>query len=265
MSPSVDDALFIPDGARFRSTDLTRGPWNEGAQHFGPAAALVGGAVDRLDDTGGVARLTFEILRPLPTVATYAVDLRLAKPGRRVQVVDAVLTADGVEVAWARGLRLRTVDHRVPPEAAAPPPPPAPGTRSGDGLPFDMVGDVRAFHTHGMEIAVVGGRASEPGPATAWFRLRHPVVAGTEPSGVERVAAAADFGNGISWALSWREFLFMNPDLGIHLHRRPVGEWIALDATTVATGTGAGLAESALFDERGGIGRSLQVLLVEPR
>ena len=96
-----------------------------------------------------------------------------------------------------------------------------------------------------------------------WFRLRVPVVAGEEPTPLQRVAAAADFGNGVSAALERGRYLFINPDLTITLHRPPAGEWVGLDAVTHAEAHGVGLAESALYDEHGRIGRSVQTLLVD--
>ena len=90
-----------------------------------------------------------------------------------------------------------------------------------------------------------------------------PLVAGEPTSPLCRVAAAADFGNGISWVLSRNDgYRFINPDLTIYLHRHPVGEWVALEAATTPTAR-LGLAESRLYDERGPIGRSVQSLLVE--
>jgi hypothetical protein len=79
-----------------------------------------------------------------------------------------------------------------------------------------------------------------------------------------RVAAAADFGNGVSSILDWRRYVFINPDLTVYLHRHPAGEWICLDASTRVE-AGVGLAESALYDEVGAIGRSLQGLLITTR
>ena len=48
-----------------------------------------------------------------------------------------------------------------------------------------------------------------------------------------------------------REWLFINPDLTVYLHRHPEGEWVALDALTYARATASGFAESALYDEQG--------------
>ena len=105
----------------------------------------------------------------------------------------------------------------------------------------------------------------EPGPATVWMRMRVPLVAGEEPSPLVRVMVAADSGNGVSAALDWREYVFINVDLTVHLHRHPAGEWVCLDALTLPEETGLGLADTLLSDGRGRIGRAAQTLLVDKR
>jgi hypothetical protein len=115
-----------------------------------------------------------------------------------------------------------------------------------------------------IEIRFVAG-AFGGGPSTAWFRLRHPLVAGEQPSPLQRLAAAGDFGNGISAVLSWDEYLFIDPDLTLYVDRDPVGEWICLQSQTTLAPDGIGTAESVLFDERGRIGHAMQALLVARR
>jgi hypothetical protein len=116
-----------------------------------------------------------------------------------------------------------------------------------------------------MEIRFGGGTTFGEGPALAWFRLRLPLIAGEEPSPVARVAAAADFGNGVSRVLDFERYLFVNTDLTVHVHREPVGEWVLLDAVTRAEPQGAGLASSVLHDERGPLGLAAQTLFVDRR
>ena len=77
--------------------------------------------------------------------------------------------------------------------------------------------------------------------------------------------AAADFGNGISSAVSWDEFTFVNPELTVFLLRQPEGEWVANDAITAIDPSGIGLADGTLHDQRGPFGRALQSLYVAPR
>jgi hypothetical protein len=116
-----------------------------------------------------------------------------------------------------------------------------------------------------MEYRFVSGRFLEPGPATVWMRMRQPLVEGEEPSPLQRVLVAADSGNGVSATLDWSRYLFINVDLGVHLHRLPEGEWVCLDAITHPEPEGVGLADTALYDERGPLGRALQSLLVRKR
>ncbi len=98
-----------------------------------------------------------------------------------------------------------------------------------------------------------------------WIRLLAPVVEGEEPSPLQRVAAAADFGNGVSRVLPWETHLFINPELTVQLLRPAEGAWICLDARSLIGEAGIGMAESALYDERGRIGAAAQSLLVDAR
>jgi hypothetical protein len=262
----VSDAIFVPDGGRFVPGDLARGPWTPEAQHGGPPAALLARSVERFD--GGelmfVARLTVEFLKPVP-IAPLRVDTRLLRPGRKVQLVEASLRTEDTEVARAVGMRIRHAEISLPAGSNAEPHmPPGPGGGWGSGPPWRSKWPYTAFHTHAVEHRFVAGSFAEPGPATDWIRLRVPLVAGEEASPLCRVAAAADFGNGVSWVLRREDgYLFINPDLTIYLHRVPVSEWVCLEAVTRVQPHGVGLAESRLWDERGAIGRSLQGLLIE--
>src|SRR5690606_4187513 len=115
-----------------------------------------------------------------------------------------------------------------------------------------------------VEIRVVNGKLFD-GPTCAWFRLRHPLVDGETPSPYQTVAVAADSGNGISAVLDFDRYIFVNSDLTINLLRPPQGQWICLDSRTSFGGTGSGLAESALYDEQGFVGRATQSLVMRPR
>src|SRR5215218_7021688 len=106
----VFDAFYERDGDRFRATELTRGPWDPGAQHAGPPAALLGYALERLPESGDfqVGRVTFAILRSVP-IAPVRVQARVARPGRRVQMLEADLSdGDGEVLMRARAWRIRT-------------------------------------------------------------------------------------------------------------------------------------------------------------
>lgn len=231
--------------------------------HGGAPAALLARVVERHDPGPAtfVARLTIDLLRPVP-LAPLTVVARTSRPGKKVQWVEAALVADGVEVVRASALRLRTDDDLELP-LPAPPGPQLPPPGASQPFEIQFTPDVLTGFWTAMDVRQAAGSWTEPGPGTVWFRLRVPVVAGETPTPLQRVAAAADFGNGVSAALPRGEYLFINPDLSIHLHRYPVGEWVGLDATTAAEPFGVGLARSTLHDEQGPIGMSLQSLLVD--
>jgi hypothetical protein len=86
-----------------------------------------------------------------------------------------------------------------------------------------------------------------------------------QPTPLQRILVAADSGNGVSVALDWTSYLFINVDLSVHLHRMPEGEWVCLDAVTLPETNGIGMADTRLFDERGAIGRAAQTLLIAER
>jgi acyl-CoA thioesterase len=261
LKPMSMDAVFVQDGERFLASDLALGPWAPGALHGGAPAALLVHAFCEAAPTGlQPARLTYEFVRPVPQ-GPLTVDVSVVRPGRRVTLLDAVLRAgEGAEVTRARALFV--APSEIGPTAGGPPP--FPGPAEGRLNDWSNPGR-RMFATDAMEIRFVEGRFRESGPSTAWFRLRHPLIAGVEPVPVELMAAAGDFGNGIASVLSWDEHMFINPDLTLYVERPPEGEWVALQSEMrVAPGTVA-VAESVLWDERGRIGRAMQSLVVGPR
>jgi hypothetical protein len=259
------DAVFVQDGDRFRATDLALGPWYPGALHGGAPAALLVHAVNAHGAADGLrlARITYEFVRPVP-LAELTVAVNVVRPGRRVTLLDVVLRdGEGTEVTRARALLVRPseVGAATAAEAVEPPfPGPEQGVRN------DWEGrQGRGFATDAMEIRFVKGRFLEPGEATAWFRLRHPLVAGHSVDPLESVAAAGDFGNGIAAVLDWDEYLFINPDLTVYVERPPVDEWVALESRTRIEAGSVGVAESVIWDRRGRIGHATQTLVIGPR
>ncbi|MGZ8667537.1 MAG: thioesterase family protein, partial [Solirubrobacterales bacterium] len=97
------------------------------------------------------------------------------------------------------------------------------------------------------------------------MRMREPLVAGEEPTPLQRVLVVADSGNGVSSALDWRRYSFVNVDLSVHLERLPGSEWVCLDAVTLPQPEGVATSDALLLDERGRIGRAMQTLLISAR
>jgi hypothetical protein len=257
-------AFYEHDGKGYLATELTRGPWDPGAQHAGPPAALLGREFDLLPEADDfqVCRITFEILRPIP-IGPVEVEARIVRPGRRVQMLEADLRVDGEVLMMARAWRLRTAPIDLPAEAVAIPPGPSLPREPGPSTFLPSGHDV-GYHS-AMELRFASGAFTELGPAVAWLRMRHPLVGDEEPTPLQRTLIAADVGNGISAAVDFRRFVFVNVDLTVQLERLPAGEWVCLDAITLPRDRGNATAESVLSDESGRLGRALQTLLVAER
>jgi hypothetical protein len=255
------DALFVAEPGGYRPTEFALGPWTPEHLHGGPVAALLAREAQSCepDEHTGIARLTVELLRPI-SLAPISLETRLIRPGLKVQIIEVIGRQDGIEVATARALRIRVGHVDLPAGALSAAPPFA----LPEGcLVMEAPGVPRAFPSEGAELRFVRGAFESPGPAVVWVRLRVPVVLGEVPSPLERVAAAAGFGNGVSSPLSFEDWLFINPDLTVHLSRSPMGEWVGLDSHTMAESQGIGIAESRLWDEEGPIGRSVQSLMID--
>jgi Thioesterase-like superfamily len=260
VPPELPDAVFHRDGEWFVPTELARGPWDPNAQHGGPCAALLARLIEHHDvgPVAHVARMTVELLRPVP-MKPIELLARTVRSGKKVQLVEASVLADETEVVRATALRIRLADVEfadAPDDRLTPGPGPLRER-------FENLGGLNFGFA--MDMSVARGEIGVPGPAAVWFRLAVPIVAGEKPTPLMRVAAAADFGNGVSGAVSWDQHVFINPDLTIYLHRLPAGEWIGLDAKTWPTHEGVGIADAALYDEGGRIGRSVQALLLDRR
>jgi hypothetical protein len=256
------EAVFIARGDRYVATELARGPWNPDAQHGGAPAALLMRAFERLDGDPEltVARVTYELLRPVP-LGELELRTEMIRPGQRVQLLEGSLFApDGTQVVRARALKVRRAGVERVSGTDSLPAPPEQGVLSD----FNQHG-YTMFGGDAMELRFVSGAFSQAGPATAWFRLRTELVAGEPPSPLQRLAAAADFPNGIGSNLPWDEYVFINPDLTLYVEREPVGEWICLQAEMRVRERGVGFAEAVLYDTEGRVGRSLQALLVTRR
>ncbi|MDX6583316.1 MAG: hypothetical protein QOI10_2500 [Solirubrobacterales bacterium] len=225
----MSSAFYVPDGGYFVSSEITRGPWDPGAQHAGPPAALIARELERATPEGwAFGRLTYEILRPVP-IAPLRVEVEVVRPGRSVELLAATLVdRSGETLIRASAWRLAERQTEIPAglaDAARP----APGLELGEERPFFDTGQDVGYHT-AMEYRFAAGSFRDPGPAIVWMRMRQPLVAGELPTALQRVLIAADSGNGVSATLDLGRYIFVNVDLTVHLHRLPAGEWVCLDA-----------------------------------
>jgi hypothetical protein len=252
-------AFYFRDGKYLRATDMTRGLWTEHHQHGGPAAALLAGALERADDkVFRLARVSVEFMRPVPLAGAFEIVPGPERAGHQVQRLEAMLLADGVEVARASALRLRRDvlgASTVAPVCSLAAPHKAPLFH----VPFSQ-----PAYSSAMDIRVVEGAWGEL-PFGAWSRLGVPLVAGEPTTAIERTMIFADASSGVGPPLDPDSYNLVNPDLTAYFARLPAGDWIGMRVESYASPDGIGLAESMLFDERGPFGRAAQSLLIRAR
>ncbi|HZY76602.1 MAG TPA: thioesterase family protein [Jatrophihabitantaceae bacterium] len=260
----VADAYFrildqSADSARFSAASETGGPWDVNLQHGGPPNALAVREAERL--ARGVnanlvaSRIAADFVGPVP-VGEVTATARLVRAARSASLVEVALSAGGRDCLHARVwlVAARDTSDLAPATAGLTPPatePPA------FGLSFP--------YADSIEWHEVSGSAATPGPAAVWARARLPLIAGEEPSGLQRVALVGDSASGVSAELDWAQWSFLNVDLDIHLARPFEGEWVHLDAATQLGDRGVGLARSTVSDVRGPVGCTAQTLIVAPR
>lgn len=273
--PGEEPALFLPDGVpgrlpdgdRFIPTVLTQGPWAPDLQFGGAAAALLAWVVERGPTLVPmrVARLTVDLLRPVP-IAPLRTTRRVVREGKRIQVVEAILHHEDVEVARALALRLRVGDLggvEVPAGDPAPPPPAAPAAPPERDV-------FRDRYVPGISRAVemrVGGGGSAAFTSPTWVRLRVPIVAGQAPDGhptggqapdgqvpdatVARLALVADFVSGFGHPDRTVPLTGINADISLHVVRPARGEWLCLAGTGWTSPDGVGQAQATISDAGG--------------
>ena len=244
----------------FESTASTASNWSSDIQHGSPPLALLTKAVEELAAPGSqrIGRLTLDILGAIP-VAPVRVRAWTMRPGARISLLGAEMSPVGVDrpVARLTAWLLATSDtadvavDRYPPLV------------EGESVP----------HAHGwagapgyLEKVSWRTQATAPGEASVgWLSALVPLVAGEDPTAVQRLAMVVDSANGVGAVLDPDRFLFMNTDTSVHLHRAPEGEDFALRSRASIGPDGIGATTAEIFDRRGFVGTSVQTLLIQRR
>ncbi|MEA2207476.1 MAG: hypothetical protein QOE77_4252 [Blastocatellia bacterium] len=244
----------------FLATEHVSGAWNTAEQHIAPALGLLAHAVEldrdaRRGDGLVLARLSYDILGTVP-VAAFEIAVRVLRPGRTIELVEASLSHDDRVAVALRAWLLQPRDTaRLRGSALVPIPGP-------DALP-DW--DPTAVWPGGfIASAEVRRSQAEPGRAAYWVRPGQPLLDGEPVSPMARAAGLLDISNGMTVRVHPKEVAFPNVDLTAHLFAEPRGEWLGFD-TTVSFGTdGIGVTSSVLYDLDGPVGTMSQILTVRP-
>lgn len=246
---------------RFTATAATAGPWGPSSQHGGPPAALLARALERLGAAGDrvVARFTLDLLGPVP-VGPVEVEAAVVRRGRSVLLAESRLRDPASERVAARASA-----WLYPDRAGARATLPDAGHTPEDGVSGDWPESWSPGYLDAIEWRWVKGSARSPGPGVVWMRPRVPLLPDEQTGPVQRLLLCVDSASGVSAELDLRRWQFLNTELTVHVLRRPVGEWLCLDARTTLGPGSVGLTTSSVYDEQGLVARSAQTLLVTPR
>jgi Thioesterase-like superfamily len=248
---SLAPGFFRHEGGRYLPTGRGVSPWNG---HSLGGVAIAGLAAHLIDRTPTLApmhpaRLTIDLFGAVP-MEPLTPRVSIVREGRRIQMVDVVLEANGR--TWARASALRMRIEETPRVGAA-------KTYAFPSPPFDL-------HSSEMGDMIRLQEGDVPcGKGARWVRFPHPVVVGQPLGALEAVAMIADFGSGVSPMFSMKEWTFANLDISIHLTRLPRGDWLLIDAETESSGNGIAIARGRLGDVEGMIGTSHQTVFLGRR
>ena len=254
---SETDAYFVRLGeGRYRATAHTSGAWSEAEQHISPMVGLCVHEVERLLPSPLVSsRIAVDILGTVG-VSDFSVAVSVVRPGRTIELVEAVVTWSSRPVLVARVWRLAAADTASIAGGA-------PAPVDSDLPRWDMTSVWPGGYIASLDVR----RAADavPGRATAWVTSPLALVAGEDSSTLARYAMLVDTANGTCVRQDPRRWMFPNVDLTIHLHRQPVPGPVGLQTTVTFGATGQGLTDTVLHDAAGPVGRASQVLTVRPR
>ena len=260
----IPDGLFRVIDGNYHPSEFTRGPWRPDAQHGGPPAGLLAHLCQpEIQDNEFLAHLDIELLRPVPLTPLSPSVTRRQVSGRVARVESQLHSESGEVVAQASALVLQTTELIEPDWIAEVSPATSPPDENARVDPPRWAsGNVTSYHRNAVEHRFTEGDFRQPGPAVDWMRLRMPLIAGRETTGLERIAAAADFGSGISAIYGAdAEMGLINANLAIAMYRHHVGEWVSLDAATHVGAQGTALGVTMLGDIDGLVGVATQSLL----
>src|SRR3954464_7608127 len=201
-------SLYVPADGGYESTALTIRRGDAGLQHAGPPGALLLREAESASgiDGGQTVRLAYDIFAPVP-VGPVQVATSVVRPGRRIELVEAVLTADDERPlmrlsAW----RMRTRQDG-PPESAPTAHPAVAGWQDSRPETAAFFSEEIAYH-RALEWRFASGSFNSPGRASAGTRPECELVEGEPMAPLEHLLVMTDAASGISAALDWDTMSF---------------------------------------------------------
>ena len=257
----LEENVFLP-------TDNAIGPWNPGLLHGGATAGLIAYLLERHEpeDKKQFSRMTLDMFRPVPK-EPLTVTSKTLRTGRKISVVEVLLSANGKEVAKGTGLKILQSEIEVPGHVALPPCP-FDGPDSLETL--SMMGGSKSKDKSNqpaglnftIEVKRLAGFDGK-GKGTAWFKAPVPVVTGQALTPFSHLGVLSDFGNGLAQLFIPGTAGSINADISLYINRLPESEWICLDSDSVMSDAGIGRVTTTLYDESGAFGSVVQLTMAQ--
>jgi hypothetical protein len=259
----MDLSLFELDGEALVPTGIARSMWSENQMHGVAISGALARTIEaRVEQTGRSelrpARMTVDLFRPA-TMDPCVVTTEIVRQGRRICLVDALLTQDGQRVARASAIFLMPSTSAAgevwgPTERPAPPPEDVAPVSSEPRVPFfhSDAGWTQTFADH------------QDGSRKASWNTGLPVVTGEQVTPFQAVAAMAD---GASLVTNWgsQGVEYINTDITLTLARLPEGVEVGLAAMDRVEHDGIAVGTAAVFDRTGTVGTAVVTALVNAR
>lgn len=240
--------------ARFLPNEHAQGAWNPHEQHMAPASGLLAAELEQYSPRSDmrIGRISFDIFG-LITFGEFTITTQIIRPGKTIELVEAVMQANGKTCISARAWRMATQD-----------------SSSIAGLEDEVVhhpeqlprwtgihnwpgGYIKSIEAHRDE-------NSRPGRGIVWLNNNLAMVEGRPTSDLAHIVGMIDTANGVAPRQQDITWAFPNLDLQVHMHRLPEGAWLGLETTQQYGTDGIGLTSAILHDVHGPFGRSEQIL-----
>ena len=249
--------------AYYQPTKHAQGAWNEHEQHMAPATGLLTAELKGYvpQENMRLARISLDILGLIP-LDDFTVTTRCIRPGKTIELIEAVMSSRGRDAIIARAWRLMTQDTSeiagLEDQKSVHKPEELPVWDEMSGWPGGFIESVRL-------VAEPGRR---PGKGMVWITNDVEMVEGEPTDDMVHLLGMVDTANGVvprlGLGLTELEWMFPNTDLQIHMYRAPQGRWLGIDAVQQYGADGIGVSSAILHDTQGPFGRSEQILTIRP-
>lgn len=248
----LSDGYFVAIGqSQYLPTQLCGGAWRDDELHLAPVVGLMVHELEAWRSNQHLDHLMFSrfAIEVLGVIApsTISIHIDVVRPGRTIELVEAVATINGKITIRARAWLLHTSDTS---EIA--------GNEFADiPSPDAMQHESTLLQWPGGFCSSLEGVQSEvsgPGRSQTWLRSNVPLLTNEPVSELAHFCRLLDAANGVAIRVTPDEWMYPNVDITLHFFRMPRGEWVGLDTRVSFGHSGVGLTSSVIHDLFGAVG-----------